>query len=32
MAWKFRIVLGVWSNLIHPRHKGVGVWEDGRQD
>jgi hypothetical protein len=30
MAWKFRIVLGGWSNLIHPRHKGVGVWEDGR--
>jgi hypothetical protein len=31
MAWKFRIVLGGWSNLIHPRHKGVGVWGDSRR-
>jgi hypothetical protein len=31
MAWKFRIFLGGWSNLIHPRHKGVGVWEDSRR-
>jgi hypothetical protein len=23
--------LGGWSNLIHPRHKGVGVWEDSRR-
>jgi hypothetical protein len=31
MAWKFRIFLGGWSHLIHPRHKGVGVWEDSRR-
>jgi hypothetical protein len=23
--------LGGWADLIHPRHKGVGVWEDSRR-